>query len=337
MMKVLLYSESQKMLKKSGIGRALYHQQRALELNGIEWTTNKHDSYDVVHINTLFKKSYKFMRKCQKKGIPVITHAHSTKEDFRNSFRFWKLISIWFYHRLTKMYKNSTNIITPSIYSKNLILGYNIIKCPIYAISNGIELERFNYDFSLDELEETRKKYNLNKKVVIGIGLFFERKGLHDFIAVAKTMPDTSFIWLGEKYKLLTTHKINKAVKNKPGNVILPGYISGDEFKKIFKLSDCFFFPSYEETEGIVVLEALASKKPVVLRNIGVFEPWLTDKVNCYKGNNNEEFRQLIIKVINSDNTQMVNNGYKIVEERTLDIIGLKFKEVYENAINHQK
>ena len=37
-MKVLIYSESQKMLKKSGIGRAYYHQQQALKLNNIDYT-----------------------------------------------------------------------------------------------------------------------------------------------------------------------------------------------------------------------------------------------------------------------------------------------------------
>lgn len=38
-MKVLLYSQKQGMLKKSGIGRAFYHQKKALESVGVEYTT----------------------------------------------------------------------------------------------------------------------------------------------------------------------------------------------------------------------------------------------------------------------------------------------------------
>ena len=38
------------------------------------------------------------------------------------------------------------------------------------------------------------------------------------------------------------------------------------------------FFPSYEETEGIVVLEAFASHQHVVLRDIPVYEGWVDDK-----------------------------------------------------------
>ena len=36
--------------------------------------------------------------------------------------------------------------------------------------------------------------------------------------------------------------------------------------------ANAFFFPSYEETEGIVVLEAFASHQHVVLRDIPVYE-----------------------------------------------------------------
>ena len=66
-MKVLIYEQNANMQKRSGIGRALRHQKRALESNGIETTFDKKDTYDLVHINSSFKKSYKFMRQLQKK------------------------------------------------------------------------------------------------------------------------------------------------------------------------------------------------------------------------------------------------------------------------------
>lgn len=39
--------------------------------------------------------------------------------------------------------------------------------------------------------------------------------------------------------------------------------------------ADAFFFPSREETEGIVVLEALASRQHLVLRDIPVYDGWV--------------------------------------------------------------
>ena len=58
--------------------------------------------------------------------------------------------------------------------------------------------------------------------------------------------------------------------------------------------ADAFFFPSYEETEGIVVLEALSSYQQVILRDIPVYEGWLIHGKNCYKGKDNDEFIELI-------------------------------------------
>ena len=70
-------------------------------------------------------------------------------------------------------------------------------------------------------------------------------------------MPDVRFIWLGSINKWIIPRKIRRIVeKDHPSNVEFPGYFKGglprghDGFR-------CFLLPSYEETEGIVVLEAL--------------------------------------------------------------------------------
>ena len=69
-MKVLLFSEGMNLIKISGLGRAIMHQQKALKLNGIEYTLDPKDDYDVVHINTLGLKS-KALAKKAKKGMGI--------------------------------------------------------------------------------------------------------------------------------------------------------------------------------------------------------------------------------------------------------------------------
>ena len=46
-MKVLLYTEGKKSISKSGLGKAIKHQMRALELAGVEYTTNPKDDFDI--------------------------------------------------------------------------------------------------------------------------------------------------------------------------------------------------------------------------------------------------------------------------------------------------
>lgn len=68
-MKILLYFEGEKILAKSGIGRALDHQKRALSEVGIEYTLDADCSdYDILHINTYGVNSHHMVRKARKLG-----------------------------------------------------------------------------------------------------------------------------------------------------------------------------------------------------------------------------------------------------------------------------
>lgn len=161
---------------------------------------------------------------------------------------------------------------------------------------------------------------------------FFERKGFEYFVEVAREMPNIKFMWFGDVKLSNPTSKIKKLLKELPENVILPGYVSGDVIKGAYGRADVFFFPSREETEGIVVLEALACKTQILLRDIPAFDPWMIDQVNCYKGKTNEEFISLIQKIINKELPSTIDEGYKVAKERDLILIGQQLKEVYEKV-----
>lgn len=274
-MKVLLYLEAENYLKKSGIGRAIKHQAKALSLVGQDFTTDPNDDYDLVHLNTYGLKSWLLMAKAQKAGKKVIMHGHSTEEDFRNSFIFSNLLSPLFKKYLCQFYNKADAIITPTLYSKSLIEQYGV-KTPIFAVSNGIDLEQYRAD---SEKEAAFRQYfdiKEGEKVVMGAGLFFLRKGIDDFVKVAQAMPDVRFIWFGETNKWVIPAQVRRLVNGKhPKNLIFPGDIKGGVYEGAMTGADAFFFPSREETEGIVVLEALASRQHLVLRDIPVYDGWV--------------------------------------------------------------
>lgn len=328
-MKVLLYFEKQNMIKQSGIGRALSHQKKALELARVDYTLNEHDTYDLVHINTLFSHSYHLLKKCKKRGLRVIVHGHSTKEDFRYSFRFWKCIAPFFNRLILRMYRHADAIITPTAYSKGLIENYKGVHCPVYAVSNGIRLE--DYTYQPENVQKFDSFFKLhNQKIVICAGLYFERKGIEDFFEVASKMSNVTFIWFGYLKPLLAPHKINKAIRHRPKNVIMPGYVDIGVLRGAFHRADAFLFLSKEENEGIAVLEALASKLPVVLRDIPVFADWLIDRKDVIKGKTVEDFIEGLNYIFTHDMTGMKESAYQVLEDRTLDKVGNQFKKIYE-------
>ena len=117
-MKVLLYTEGLKTIGKSGLGKAIQHQIKALEYVNVNYTLNPNDDYDILHINTYFPKSYMLAKRAKKNGKKIVYHAHSTEEDYKNGFIFSKQTSKMFKKWLIKCYKLGDVIVTPTLYSK---------------------------------------------------------------------------------------------------------------------------------------------------------------------------------------------------------------------------
>ncbi|MBO5524914.1 MAG: glycosyltransferase [Roseburia sp.] len=327
-MSVYLYTGGLSIVKKSGVGQAILHQRKVLETAGIQVDTHLCDSTAAVHINTVFPDSVLAALWAHRHKVKVVYYAHSTMEDFRRSFRGSNLLSALFKKWITFCYSLGDVILTPTEYSKRLLESYGLQK-PIYSISNGVDTEQF-YS-SAARREAFRKKYHLSEAepVVISVGHMIERKGILDYIALARELPDVRFFWFGHTKSWLLPGKVREAIKRAPSNLIFAGYIEQEELKNAYCGADLFAFLSREETEGIVVLEALASEIPVLLRDIPVYEGWLEDGKSVYKAGSKNEFFQAVTEILGKQRPELSAVGRKAAEERSLKTVGNQLKEIY--------
>ena len=331
-MKVLLYTENEKLIGKSGLGKAIKHQMKALELAGVEYTTNPEDNYDIIHINTYFPSSYFLALNAKKKGKKIVYHAHSTEEDYKDGFILAKQTSKEFKKWLIKCYSLGDIIVTPTDYSKRLLDTYGMNK-KIYAVSNGIEIEKFKHNEELAKKFRETYRYSKEDKVIIGIGLYIERKGIVDFVELAKRMPEYKFIWFGYSSLTFATKLVRDAVNTKLDNLTFAGYVESDMIIGAMSGCDLYLFPTLEETEGIPIIEACACKCKALVRDIGVFDNWLTHGINVYKAKDIDEFQKLIPKIINEELPNLTENAYKVALDRDLEKIGKKLKDIYEEVL----
>lgn len=334
-MKVLLYTEGEKLFSKSGLGKAIHHQMQALEYENIEYTTNIQDNYDIVHINWYGPNSFALAKIAKKKGKKIVYHAHSTEEDFKNGFIFCKQISPAFKKWLIKCYSLGDVIITPTPYSKKLLEGYGIEK-KIYAISNGIDLDKFKRDEKLGKRFREKYHYKETDKIIIGVGLYIERKGIVDFVELAKRLPEYQFIWFGYSPLSAATKEVREAVKTKLDNLKFPGYVPQQEIVDAMNGCDLYLFPTFEETEGIPIIEACACKTPALIRDIPIFEDWLEDGKNVYKAKNVDEMEEKIAKIINQELPYLGEEAYQVAKERDIKEIGKQLRKVYEEVLKKE-
>lgn len=331
-MKVLLYTENEKLVGKSGLGKAIKHQIKALEEAKVDYTLNKKENYDILHINTYFPKSYLVAKKAKKNGKKIVYHAHSTEEDYKNGFIFAKQTSKLFKRWLIKCYSLGDVIVTPTLYSKRLLQGYKGLENKkIYDVSNGIELDFFKQDKKLGESFRKAYGYTKNDKVVFAIGLYIERKGIVDFVELAKRLPEYKFIWFGYSPLAAATKPVKGAVNTKLDNLTFAGYVEPDVIKGAMNGGDLYIFPTLEETEGIPIIEACACKRDAIIRDIPIFEDWLEDGKNVYKAKDVDEFEKKIKLFFDGKLPSLVDNAYDVAKQRDIKVIGEKLKEIYES------
>ncbi len=336
-MKILLYTENEKLNRKSGLGKAIEHQKQALRDEHIDFTTNPKDDYDILHINTWFLKSYFIAKKAHKKGKKVVYHAHSTEEDYRNGFilanQTAKFVKWW----LIKCYSLGDVIITPTPYSKRILEHYRGLEHKkIYAISNGVELDFFQHNKAYGK--EFRQKYGYHKedKVIVGIGLYITRKGIVDFVELAKRLPEYKFIWFGYSPLAAAPLEVRKAVNTKLDNLTFAGYVERDMIRAALNGCDLYLFPTFEETEGIPIIEAISCGTDAIIRDIPIFEGWLEDGVNVYKAKDVDAFEKKIKQFFAGELPSVAKNAYPIAKERDQRNIGKQLRTVYEDVLKEK-
>lgn len=330
-MKVRLYTGSQRLVERSGVGQALHHQAAMLKFARVETTERNEQDVSWVHINTVFPDSLAAALLAKFRGQRVVYYGHSTMEDFRNSFRLSNALAPAFRRWICLCYSLGDVIITPTEYSKELLQGYGLKK-PIYALSNGVDTDFFTPDDS--DRPAFRQRWGLREgeKAVISVGHTIARKGLPDFIALARRMPEAKFLWFGYTAPGLIPAEIRREMENAPENLRFAGFVSQEELRQAYRGCDLFCFMSYEETEGIVVLEALACGTPVLLRDIPVYRGWLSDGENIYKARDLPEFERKARAVLGGTAPDLRGAGRAVTQEHSLQYMGRELLAVYREA-----
>jgi len=337
-MRVCLYLESlENLLARRGMRTAFRtvcrHQKRALKLAGIDVTTDPDDHYDILHLHCFGPQSLYHLRRAKRRGIKVVVHAHSVGSyDIRNNLTFANQFAPVYEHWLRFFYSQADYIFTPSRRARELLQSQGLER--IAVVSNGIDCQRFR--FSAEKREKFRRRFGLTRFTVYSAGSVVQRKGVMDFIDVARALPQFDFIWYGRRVpKLLAFYpKMLRKIARRPANVALPGFIR--DTQGAFSAGDLFLFPTLAETQSLVVLEAASLGRPMILRDLPEFRGWLEDGINCLKGLNVEEFAGLVERVASDEKLRikLAQGSKALAEEHRLERVGERLKLLYEMVLS---
>lgn len=329
-MKVCLYLEAENVVARSGFRTAFAQHVRALKKVGIPVTTDPSDSFDILHLHWFGPRSLYYLKRAKQQGKIVIAHAHSIGTyDFKDSFTLSNTFAPLYEKYLNYFYELSDVIFTPSEHAKALLQAQGISK-PIYVVSNGVDLEKFR--FNPQTRREYRTRLGLGRFTVFCAGNLIPRKGVLDFLEVARRLSQFDFVWFGHPWGRLLAFdsEMHQALDDRPDNVKLPGFV--EDTPSAFSAGDLLFYPSYGETHGLVLLEAAALERAIVLRDLPEYTAaGFCDGENCLKGKTVDDFCQRILRLAHNESlrTELARGAYRLAQSNALDRVGLQLRKLY--------
>jgi len=268
-----------------GFAQSVANQRKVMDRRGIEYTTDPTLDVDLLHLNNMGPRSVVWAKRARRAGVPVLSHAHNTAADFRESFVFSNLLAKPLKPWLAYAYGQADHLVCPSEHNREVVADYT--DTPATVVSNGFDSERLVGWDDPDLREEYLDRYDLEPPVVFMFGHVILRKGLRTFVETARAMPDVDFAWFGylnptggRLDRFLQPRETRRLVAESPGNCTFTGYI--EDPRGAFAAGDVLFWPSKNENEGMALLEAMACGKPPVIRSIPTYD-WLEDGVDCVK------------------------------------------------------
>lgn len=209
----------------------------------------------------------------------------------------------------------------------------------LVMVPNGVNTK--NYDENNNDMKTFRNCYALpEEKIILYVGRLVYEKGIHILInAVPKILSkvNAKFIIVGSGYMKEQLLNIVRSM-GLEHKVLFEGFVDEENLIKLQKVADVSVVPSLFEPFGIVALEAMAAKSPVVVSDIGGLTEIVEHDVTGVKAypNNPESLAWGINKLLLDPiyAAKIRENAYhKVLETYDWTKIAQQTKGIYEEIL----
>lgn len=228
-------------------------------------------------------------------------------------------------------------IISPSSFVKSELEDLFKIKNPkISVIYHGLD-ERFFYKESKSERKKILNKYKIGKKYIFFLGTLEARKNIVGLIEIFEYLrKELKLNWQlvlagsrGFGFKNIAKRIRECRFKR---DIILTGYVPGDDLDALFGSAEVYIFPSFYEGFCLSVIEAMAKEVPIITSNTTALPEitngaaLLTDPANV--GEMIEAFKKILLDEKLKNN--LIKNGLKRAKEFSWDKCAKETLRVYK-------
>lgn len=305
---------------------------------------NKLFNVDIAHFHTIDLKYYFLSKFFKRKGVSV-AYVHFLPETVDSSLNFPALVELIFFKYIIKFYKSMDYLVTVNPYFINKLVEVGIDREKIYYIPNYVSNENF-FPYSKDKNLALRKEMEIaeDKFVVLGVGQIQNRKGVLDFVEVAREFPEVKFIWAGGfSFGRITSgyQQLKAIADNPPANIEFTGIVPREKMNDFYNVSDLLFMPSYNELFPMSILEAMSCHLPLLLRDIPLYQEILAGYYLSAKSNQGfaEKLRKLIVDQRYYQQAKDISEAGNLYysKKHVLYMWQKFYEEVYQNKVRQSE
>lgn len=280
------------------------------------------ERYDLIHIQTPFVAHYLGTRLSKKLNIPCVETYHTYFEEYLHHYiplvpKSWMR---YIAKRFSRHQGNSLNgMVVPSRPMQQVLKNYGI-STPTEVIPTGIEPA----SFVPGDRTAFRNKYGISEQrpALLFVGRVAHEKNigflLQVLAEVKKSIPEILLVIAGEGPAL--KHLIQEVQEQRLGEQVrFIGYLDRlTELNSCYCSADLFIFASRTETQGLVLLEAMAQGTAVVsTAELGTLDVLREGEGVWIAKEDTIDFSSKIIDLLNNDQTreQLGKAGFDYAQE----------------------
>ena len=228
----------------------------------------RHEDYDILHVHTPFAAHYLGLRLSRRLGIPCVETYHTFFEDYMHHYLpiLPKPLLRMLARRLSRSQCNAMDaVVAPSQPMLDALRSYGV-KSHAEVIPTGLQ----EHSFVPGDGSGFRRRYGIapERPVMLFVGRVAHEKNIGFLLRMAlqvkHSRPDILLVLAGEGPALEQLRKEARAL-GLQDNTLYLGYLDRNmELNDCYRMADVFVFSSLTETQGLVLLEAMAQGVPVV-------------------------------------------------------------------------
>lgn len=296
---------------------------------------------DIVHNHTPGPMGLLGLSLSQAKKVPLVQTYHSLISDYAKFYvpkvlyGIRRFIDWWQYFT----YNRCDAITAPTPYIKQYLVQVGIKK-QVTVLPTGLNL----VEFSQPDMGSIRNfKLPDDKKIVACVSRMNKEKNLmflvEMFSVLLERNPDTCLLMIGGgPFQKKLERKA--AELNIQSSILFTGMCTRTQIAALLKKVDVFTYACRTDTQGIVIMEALAAGKPLVLVDEKVFEPFVDQGCNGYLlGEDHLLFAKVINNIITDPTLQknMEQHSLLLSQKYSIQKMTAKLVSIYRDILNNPK